>query len=142
MLDRHKNDTKDRPYHEWKHTAPINPTDIHIHNGREFCWCTKCKNGKGQVASAHTTNTHINDFRVERHQQTRCGEHNECNGIPNNSGSNLKGKQIQAELKQTNVSFIDTPTTSDTQTNTINLSLSDGIDHRWYFDVQNLHDNE
>jgi hypothetical protein len=49
-------------YHEWKHNPPKTAGEIKLYNGKQFKWCTKCNQGKGQWASAHDYDTHVDGF--------------------------------------------------------------------------------
>jgi hypothetical protein len=105
IFDRLKHTPKGKPYNEWKHIPPRYPGDTKTWNGRQFKWCTKCNNGAGQWASAHTTETHVDNFkRTDRKKSPRSQtfshgilKHGKARGTSIHEGANANA----------NVSFVD-----------------------------------
>jgi hypothetical protein len=56
-------------YPEWMFVAPADMSEIKHWNGKDWHWCAKCHNGRGQWASTHDTSTHVDGFRFERHSR-------------------------------------------------------------------------
>lgn len=131
---------KGKPYSEWKHSPPTNLSDIKTYNGKTFRWCTKCNNGKGQWASAHDTTTHVDGYKHDR-SKTNNGR-SQQNGILKNGTT--PGERPQPRIPRSNVSFVDLHDNMDPQNhnaNTAQLSLSDGIDNCWRFDISDATEN-
>ena len=55
-------------HQDWMFLAPKQPDEVKHMNGRNYRWCTKCNKEKGQWAQAHTTDTHLDDFKPGGHR--------------------------------------------------------------------------
>jgi hypothetical protein len=42
---------------------PTTPTETKTVNNQVYQWCTKCNRGNGQWVQAHTTDTHVKNFK-------------------------------------------------------------------------------
>jgi hypothetical protein len=50
-------------YQDWMFQPPANLRETKVMNGRTYHWCTKCNRSNGQWVQAHTTDTHLDDFK-------------------------------------------------------------------------------
>jgi hypothetical protein len=125
LVDYHKQPTNTKQgsghYREWKYNTPKNLNEIRTHNGKQFKWCTKCNHGKGQWASGHDTDTHVDGFRFQRNSQNN---RQQCTGILKN------GRTTQEGTPTGHVSFLDQSSelTTDGQ-----VSLQQGIENCFDF---------
>jgi hypothetical protein len=79
-------------------------------NNRTYQWCTKCNRGNGQWVQAHTTNTHIDDFRPK--PRTTGGTPRSGHGKNQSPHGIVRdGKEKDCQAK---VSFAQTPPDNDT----------------------------
>jgi hypothetical protein len=122
-------------HQEWMFLPPKHPSDTKMLNGRNYNWCLKCNKGKGQWVQAHATDTHLDDFRPQRRTSNN-------NNRPPPAGILKNGSQL---AKDKHISF----STHD-QTNTpappieqsVQLSLSEGLENCFHFDVDDVADDE
>jgi hypothetical protein len=143
MVEQNKNhhSNKGSPYSEWKHNPPTNPLETKTYNGKIFRWCLKCNNGQGQWASAHDTTTHIDGYKHER-SKPHVGRSQQTS-ILRNTNHTQRDKN-QPKTPRSNVSFLDIldpSNTNDSNANTAQMSLSDGIENCWRFDVSDSTDD-
>jgi hypothetical protein len=133
------NDGKDgkfRPkfqHQEWMFIPPSNPSDIKTVQGKNYQWCAKCNKGSGQWVQAHTTETHLDNFKPT----PRRSENNRKHGILKNPITTQQGE------KNHRVSFAaGVPPPELQQHDSAQLSLAEGLTNCFRFDVQELNDSD
>jgi hypothetical protein len=60
------NDSKQKyrfQYQDWMFQPPANLRETKVMNSGTYHWCTKCNRSNGQWVQAHTTDTHLDDFK-------------------------------------------------------------------------------
>jgi hypothetical protein len=126
-------------YHEWKHSAPANLTDIRRHNGKIFRWCTKCNNGQGQWASAHDTKTHVDSFR---HNKGKSNEHNRSqnsNGPKHGAAMATTGNQGKHTTPDSATAY-DLDNLPSTSALASRVCFAQDMENAWRFDVSDAID--
>jgi hypothetical protein len=99
-------------------------------NDREYKWCLKCNRGNGQWVQAHMTETHQEDFHIQRH----------FTNTPKTTTGILKGGTPSSK---TRVSFaIQEQTTPPPVEHSAQLSLTEGLENCFRFDVDDLTGND
>ncbi len=123
-------------HQEWMFLPPTQPSKTKTMNGREYRWRAKCNKGKGQWVQAHTTETHIDDFKPNgrRYKNTpppgilRPGINTNADGKPPGG--------------QPCTSFATPDKHHEELEPSAQLSLQDGLNNYFHFDVDEIADED
>jgi len=118
---------------------PANLRETKVMNGCTYHWCTKCNRSNGQWVQAHTTNTHLDDFKPKPRTtggQRRPGSGRQQQMPPPSILCDPKDRQTKVSFAQTPPSTVTPPVT------TAQLSLVDAVTDCFHFDVQDLLESE
>jgi hypothetical protein len=111
---------------EWLYVPPANLADTNTVQNRVYHWCTRCHQGTGQWVINHTDATHRDDYKHPNQKK----DATKCTGTSKSANT---------------VRFQDHQLTSDARAKdgqellpSAQLSLQDGINNYFRFDVQDL----
>jgi hypothetical protein len=123
-------------HQDWMFLALKHPDEVKHMNGRDYRWCAKCNKEKGQWVQAHTTDTHLDDFKPSgcRFKQPS------TNGIL--KGGNKTTGDGRARTGTEKVAFATPDKTQDDTEPSTQLSLQDGLINCFRFDVPDVADGE
>jgi hypothetical protein len=116
--------TPEKPnYPEWRFVAPQDISEVKHWNNKDWRWCAKCRNGRGQWANAHDTSTHVDGFRFERRSRLHSALRNGSTKSAIDSSGTNRGQSIHFGQTANG-----TPEpTPETQLNSAQLSLLDAL---------------
>jgi hypothetical protein len=120
-------------HQEWMFQPPSQNSDTKTVNGRTYNWCTKCNRGQGQWVQAHTTATHLDDFIPPNRRQDSARRSNAQRSAQmaqpqDTTDSATKRAHFDPNMTQD----------KDHQSQTAQLSLSEGLTNCFRFDVQDF----